>query len=77
MICKYHPLTSKAYRLDVQPPKRSLSGILLLAVANHFAPTKTKIKGKNWICVDIVLVQRPTDRSMVIRLQGMNELHSI
>ena len=52
MICKYHPLTSKACRLDVQPAKRSLIGIPSLAVANLLA-LAVKIKSKSWICVNL------------------------
>jgi hypothetical protein len=34
--------------------KRRLYGTPSLALANHLAPT-IKIKGKSWICVDIVI----------------------
>lgn len=69
----YHPLSPKACRLDVQTTaKRSLSGIPSLAVANHRAPT-IKIKGKSWICDDLLLVLRLTARSVVIHLYKVND----
>lgn len=63
---KYHPQNLKAGRLSVQPAKRSLHGIPSLAVANHRAPTIIEIKGKSWICDDLLLVLCSTVRSVVI-----------